>query len=153
MILKFLKGIFKRKEIIVPVQTIPIERKDAKTIELESQDRLMYYDELDIFLNGKRKKNRIEIKPTKEEVFDTLKNQMISKYADDIFTRDGEYNLTTLRKIAGAVGLKQSYVRKDKHLECTYIYDEIIDPHGGKRADGVASALKFCLYIKNKYEN
>jgi hypothetical protein len=68
---------------------------------------------------------------------------IIKKYKDKIYTKEGMRNLKTMKAIAKEAGLVNPYVFRSPY-DFYYINSEPIDLHGGSEEAEVISTYNFC---------
>ena len=75
-----------------------------------------------------------------------LEKLLVKKYKDKIFTKDGKYNLITLKQIARKAGIKNP----DAHhgLGVTYICCVDIEPYSHRNEEEVLNVYRHCEWIK-----
>jgi hypothetical protein len=77
---------------------------------------------------------------------DILKANVIEKYKDKIYTRDGNINLKTVKQIALAAGIKAPSVHRGP-MDDLFIDYQLVDPMGSNAVEEVRSIYDFCLYL------
>lgn len=80
--------------------------------------------------------------------------EIVKKYKDKIYTKEGMRNIRTMKAIAKEAGLVNPYVFRSDY-DFYYINSEPIDLHGGSEEEEVISTYNFCsrMVKRNKQLN